>query len=86
MSITHYIGAAGDLVRIFDPSVAAVIYHGPGDWYVRVGSDGLHRDCAVMTGLVSPDLIRRRAAPYIADGLTTEAAVERACAIVTADV
>jgi hypothetical protein len=86
MNITYYISPAGTLTTADEPTAAAVIYHGPGDWYVRVGSDGLQRDCAILTGNVSPDLIRRRAAPYIADGLTTEAAVERVCAIVTADV
>jgi hypothetical protein len=84
MPITHHIAADGTLVNFHSPSVAAVIFHGPADWYVRVGSDGLKRDCAVMTGDVHPDLIRRRAALYIADGLTTEVAVERACAIVAA--
>jgi hypothetical protein len=86
MNITYYISPAGTLTTADEPTAAAVIYHGPGDWYVRVGSDGLQRDCAILTGNVSPDLIRRRAAPYIADGLTTEAAVERVCAIVMADV
>lgn len=86
MNITYHIAPDGTLANLYSSSVAAVIYHGPADWYVRVGSDGLKRDYAVITGTVSPDLIRRRAAPYIADGLTTEAAVERACAIVSSDI
>jgi hypothetical protein len=85
MNITFYIAPTGALTTADEPTAAAAIYHGPGDWYVRVGSDGPQRDCAILTGPVSPDLIRRRAAPYIADGLTTEAAVERVCALVTAD-
>jgi hypothetical protein len=46
---------------------------------------GTKDEIAGRCGLSEQQVIRRRAAPYIADGLTTEAAVERPCVIVTTD-